>query len=116
MAGTAAGGYRTRAPVDDGAGGRCNYAGDSSHVCIETKGVMEREGVPEVECGDGEGEDGEGEEVEGEDGKGEEEAAEWKANGSTTLPRPLLIFVPPAVQCVRLRTSGIPSARRDGGK
>lgn len=37
----------------------------------ESKGVMEEEGVTEVECGDGEGEDGEEEEVEGEDGKRE---------------------------------------------
>lgn len=64
------------------------------------------------------GEDKDGEDEEGEDGKGEGDA-EGKASGSMTLPRPLLIFVRPAVQCAWLRMrrlSGKMSARRNAGK
>lgn len=68
--------------------------------------------------GDGRGKDDDGEDEEGEDGKGEGDA-ERKASGSTTLPRPLLIFVRRAVQCAWLRMrrgSGRLSARRNAGK
>lgn len=47
--------------------------------------------------GRGRGEDKDGEDEEGEDGKGEGDT-ERKASGSTTFPRPLLIFVRPAVR------------------
>lgn len=47
--------------------------------------------------GDDQGEDNDGEDKEGEDGKGEGDT-ERKASGSTTFPRPLLIFVRPAVR------------------
>lgn len=68
--------------------------------------------------GDDRGEDNDGEDEEGEDGKGEGDT-ERKASGSTTLPRPLLIFVRRAVQCAWFRMrrlSGKMSARRNAGK